>query len=311
VKDYSRSLLIGFDGSPEAEAAIRAAGAILGPGRAVVAHVADIIAAAVSHTGPMRGAAEELEAEEARGAARTAERGAELAEHAGFEAVAVVARGTPKAWPKLLELADEHGAEAVVVGARGIGRVESALLGSVSAGLLGHSHLPVLIVPPLPEEHPSGPVLIAYDGSVHADAAIEAAGRLLAEHEAVLQTVWVSCRAVAAAGVAGAPAGVVAKGAAEIDRGLRAEAERSVERGVRLAADHGLELRGEAVEARGNVWRTLLDSAEAGRAAAVVVGSHGRSALGAMLTGSVSRALVHYAPAPVLVVRPRAHATRS
>ena len=307
MKDVSRSVLIGFDGSPEAAAAIRAASALLAPGRAVVAHVSDVVAPLLLHTGPMRGAAGELEEEEAREAARIAERGAELAERAGFEAVAMMARGKPKAWPKLLELADEQGAEAVVVGSRGIGRVESALLGSVSAGLLGNSQLPVLIVPPLPEDHPTGPVVIGYDGSDHADAAVEAAARLLAVPDAVLQTVWVSVRAVAAAGIAGAPPDVVAKGAAEMDAGLRAEAERTAERGVRLAAEHGLTVRGEAVEANRNAWRTLLDSVEAHGAAAVVVGSRGRSAFGAMLAGSVSRALVHYAPAPVLVVRPPRH----
>jgi nucleotide-binding universal stress UspA family protein len=307
MKDVSRSVLIGFDGSPEAAAAIRAASALLAPGRAVVAHVSDVVAPLLLHTGPMRGAVGELEEEEAREAARIAERGAELAERAGFEAVAMMARGKPKAWPKLLELADEQGAEAVVVGSRGIGRVESALLGSVSAGLLGNSQLPVLIVPPLPEDHPTGPVVIGYDGSDHADAAVEAAARLLAVPDAVLQTVWVSVRAVAAAGIAGAPPDVVAKGAAEMDAGLRAEAERTAERGVRLAAEHGLTVRGEAVEANRNAWRTLLDSVEAHGAAAVVVGSQGRSAFGAMLAGSVSRALVHYAPAPVLVVRPPRH----
>jgi nucleotide-binding universal stress UspA family protein len=307
MKDVSRSVLIGFDGSPEAAAAIRAASALLAPGRAVVAHVSDVVAPLLLHTGPMRGAAGELEEEEAREAARIAERGAELAERAGFEAVAMMARGKPKAWPKLLELADEQGAEAVVVGSRGIGRVESALLGSVSAGLLGHSHLPVLVVPPLPGDHPAGRVVIGYDGSDHADAAVEAAARLLAVPDAVLQTVWVSVRAVAAAGIAGAPPDVVAKGAAEMDAGLRAEAERTAERGVRLAAEHGLTVRGEAVEANRNAWRTLLDSVEAHGAAAVVVGSQGRSAFGAMLAGSVSRALVHYAPAPVLVVRPPRH----
>lgn len=307
MTDDSRSILIGFDGSPEAEAAIRAASALLAPGRAIVAHVSDVVAPLLLHTGRMTGAAGELEEEEAREAARIAERGAELAERAGFEAVAMMARGKPKAWPKLLELADEHGAEAVVVGSRGIGRVESALLGSVSAGLLGNSQLPVLVVPPLPEDHPTGPVVIGYDGSDHADAAVEAAARLLAVPDAVLQTVWVSVRAVAAAGVAGAPPEVVAKGAAEMDAGLRAEAERTAEEGVRLAAEHGLTVRGEAVEANRNAWRTLLDSVEAHGAAAVVVGSHGRSAFGAMLAGSVSRALVHYAPAPVLVVRPPRH----
>jgi nucleotide-binding universal stress UspA family protein len=305
MKADSRTILIGFDGSPEAEAAIRGAGALLAPRRAVVAHVADAVAKLVFNTGPMTGAAGELDEAEGRESARIADRGAELAEQAGFEAVAVVARGRPKAWPKLLELADEHGAEAAVVGSRGVGRVESALLGSVSAGLLGHSHLPVLIVPPLPEEHAAGPVLIGYDGSEHADAAIEAANRLLAAREVILQTVWISCQSVAAAGVAGAPVDVIARGAEEIDRNLRAKAEDTAGRGTRLAAEHGLDVRGEAVEARGNVWRTLLDSAEANRAAALVVGSHGRSGFAAMLAGSISRALVHYAPAPVLVVPPR------
>ena len=66
----------------------------------------------------------------------------------------------------------------------------------------------------------------------------------------------------------------------------------------------GLEVQAEAVHGDGNAWRTLLDTAHAHRAAAVVVGSRGKSAIGAALVGSVSRALVHHAPAPVLVVRP-------
>jgi nucleotide-binding universal stress UspA family protein len=46
----------------------------------------------------------------------------------------------------------------------------------------------------------------------------------------------------------------------------------------------------------------LLDSPHAHRAAAIVVGSRGRSAVGAALTGSVSGALVHHAQAAVLAV---------
>ena len=51
-------------------------------------------------------------------------------------------------------------------------------------------------------------------------------------------------------------------------------------------------------------WRTLLDAAHDHRAAAVVLGSRGRSAFASNVLGSVSRALVHHAPAPVLVVWP-------
>jgi nucleotide-binding universal stress UspA family protein len=310
MQDSSGTILIGYDGSDEAANAIRCAGDLLAPRRAVVAHVWDSLADLLLHTdvdhltGAMREAAEELDSEDASEAERIAARGSELAEAAGFEAIAAVSRGRPMAWPTLLELAEQHRARAVVVGSRGLGRVKSALLGSVSSGVLHHAQLPVLIVPPLEEAHAPGPVVIGYDGSAQADAAVEAAGRLLKVRETILQTVWTSYQAVAPAGVAGAPVAVVTKAAAEIDRAAREGAQHTAEQGAKLAAAQGLEVRAEAVNADGNAWRTLLDTAHEHRAAAVVVGSRGISGFESVLLGSVSRALVHHAPAPVLVVRP-------
>lgn len=306
------TILIGYDGSEDAGSAIRSAGDLLAPRRAIVTYVWDSLAELLLHsdvdqlTDTMKEAAEELDAGDAREAELIAERGAELAEDAGFDAVPTVARGRPKAWPTLLELADRHGAAAIVVGSRGLGCVKSALLGSVSSGVLDHAHLPILIVPPLEEVHPPGPLVIGYDGSEHASAAVEAAGRLLKVRESILQTVWISYTAVAPAGIAGAPVAVAAPAVEEIDRGLRERAQQTAHQGARLAAAQGLEVQAEGVRAAGNVWRTLLDTAHAHRAAAVVVGSRGSSTLGSALTGSVSRALVHHAPAPVLVVRPPA-----
>jgi nucleotide-binding universal stress UspA family protein len=310
MQDSGATILIGYDGSEEADDAIRCAGRLLAPRRAIVAHVWDSLAELLLHTeidnltGSMKEAAEELDAEDMREAEGIAARGAELAEAAGFTAVATAARGRPKAWPTLLELAETHSAVAVVAGSRGLGRVKSALLGSVSSGLLDHSHLPVLIVPPLEEDEPPGPVLIAYDGSDHATVAVEAAGHLLKVRETLLQTVWTSYAAVAPAGVAGAPVGVITQAAQEIDRSARETAQRTARQGARLAAVQGLEVRSEAVQADGNSWRALINSAHDHRAACVVVGSRGLSTVEATLLGSVSRALVHHAPAPVLVVRP-------
>jgi nucleotide-binding universal stress UspA family protein len=306
----SATILIGYDGSEEAGDAIRRAADLLAPRRAVVAHVWDSLAELLLHsdvqqlTGTMREAAEELDAEDAAAAEQIARCGAELAEEAGFEAIATFARGRPRAWPTLLALADEHDAAAIVVGSRGLGQVRSALLGSVSSGVLDHAHLPVLIVPPIEDDDRMGPVVVGYDGSEHAAAAIEAAGRLLAARETLLQTVWTSYHAMAGAGTAGVPVAVVTRAAQEIDREVRERAQHTAERGARLAAAGGLEVQAEAVQADGNVSRTLIDSVRAHRAAAVVVGSRGRSAVGAAFMGSVSRALVHHAPAPVLVVRP-------
>jgi len=98
---------------------------------------------------------------------------------------------------------------------------------------------------------------------------------------------------------------VVTKAAGEIDRDLRDGAQRTAEEGAGMAAAQGLEVRPEALRAQANVWRTLLDSAHSHRSAAVVVGSRGRPRFEAGLLGSVSRALVHHAPVPILVVRSR------
>jgi nucleotide-binding universal stress UspA family protein len=301
------AVLIGYDGSAESEQAIRAAAELLAPRRAIVAHVWDSLSELLLHrdlddlSGSLREAADELDAEDAQAAERLARRGAELAEATGLEATPATARGKPRAWRTLLELADEHDAAALVVGSRGLGGVKSALLGSVSSALLGHSRRPVLVVPG-DGARGSGPAVIAYDGSEHARAGIEAAGRLLRGRDALVQTVWTSYESIASAGVAGAPATVVTTAIERLDDEARQAAQRTADEGAELAAAAGLEVRAEALRGDRNTGRALIHSVEAQGAAAVVVGSRGRSAFGAALTGSVSRAIVHAAPAPVLVV---------
>src|SRR5829696_2568631 len=106
--DDAATILIGYDGSEDAEHAIRCAGELLAPRRAVVAYVWDSLSELLLHTdiqqltGSMREAAEELDGDERREAKQIAQHGAELAEAAGFETVPTVARGRPKAWPTLL-----------------------------------------------------------------------------------------------------------------------------------------------------------------------------------------------------------------
>jgi nucleotide-binding universal stress UspA family protein len=53
----------------------------------------------------------------------------------------------------------------------------------------------------------------------------------------------------------------------------------------------------------GEPGESIVDAAESERADLIVVGSHGRGAVGRFLIGSVSDHVVRHAPCPVLVVR--------
>ncbi len=63
---------------------------------------------------------------------------------------AVAAHGS--VWQAILEVAEQAGASAIVVGSRGLTGVRSVLLGSVSHGVVNHSHRPVLVIPPPGQE---------------------------------------------------------------------------------------------------------------------------------------------------------------
>ena len=54
--------------------------------------------------------------------------------------------GTGEPAPALIAMAERHGCDAIILGARGLGALRSALMGSVSQGVLHASKLPVTIV---------------------------------------------------------------------------------------------------------------------------------------------------------------------
>ena len=303
-------VLLAYDGSEEAAAAIRRSALLLREPRAVVVHVWDSLSALLLHTdvsrlkGTMREAADELDEEDRRQAKLILEEGLEIARDAGWQAEGHAARGKPMAWPVIADVAESMDAAAVVAGSRGLGCVSSALLGSVSAGLLHHSRRPVLIVPPGPEDAAGAPI-VAYDGSEHAREAIRAAARLLADRQVEIDTVWTPYSGAARAETMGVPVAVVTRAAEQIDSQQQATAAATAEEGARLAAAEGLEASAEAVQAAGRVWRALTERAALQQAKALVVGSRGRSAVASALLGGVSTGVVHHASTPLLVVPPR------
>jgi nucleotide-binding universal stress UspA family protein len=196
---------------------------------------------------------------------------------------------------------EDAGAAAVVAGASGRSGLADVILGSNAYGLVNHSPLPTLLVPPSTRsDQESGPVLLCYDGSEGARHAIEVAGVLLKNHEARVFHSWESWTARTPS-LVGAVSGSVAGMARELDEIGEEQSSDLVDAGCGVAAEAGFRALPVSGRCEGPVWRAILDRASEENASLIVVGSRGMSGLSAVL-GSVSHGVVHHAKRPVLVV---------
>jgi nucleotide-binding universal stress UspA family protein len=143
-------------------------------------------------------------------------------------------------------------------------------------------------------------LLVCYDGSEGAKHAIQHAGNLLAARPALVLTVWQPAAALGGFSWGGEAAGMV--DFVELDRAGADDAGRIAEEGVRLAREAGLGAEPIAIKATGPVWKTIVETADAQDATAIVMGSRGLTGVRSMLLGSVSSAVVHHADRPTLVV---------
>ncbi len=144
-------VLICYDGSPSAKAAIAVAKARLAANdRLILLHVwespvpVDSFGEAGSQAAPLMQELQRLAIERAR---TIAHEGAEFAQSKGLEVEVRLVRDKASAWQTILEVADETDANLIVLGTRGLTAVQSGTLGSVSGTVVHHSSRPVLVVP--------------------------------------------------------------------------------------------------------------------------------------------------------------------
>jgi nucleotide-binding universal stress UspA family protein len=153
----------------------------------------------------------------------------------------------------------------------------------------------------------AAPILIGYDGSEFARAAVRHASELFAGRPAVVVTVWEpGMREVPVAFPGSMGVSVVAPDPATveaIDRDQREQASAIAADGVEFALSVGLVAEPQAVPDEVDVADTLIDMARRRDAAVIVVGSRGISGLRRHLLGGVSRKLVEHSDRPVLVTR--------
>jgi nucleotide-binding universal stress UspA family protein len=301
-------VLIGYDGSEGATAAIATAAELLGPRKALVAYSWTGLSRLLLRsdlrgwTGPLAEAADDIDAEDLAEATRLAARGVELAREAGFDASPLVVKEHDKTWRAICEAAEEHEAGVIVVGARGASALDRLLLGSVSSAVVTHSPAPVLVVPASAPRESAGPVVFCNDGSESARHAVEAGTRLLAGRPAVAVGVFRSWSAHVPVYVPIVSAEAMTM-ARELDEAAAASAAELAEESSESVKSRGMDCRGLSVQSEGPIWESLLDVADRENAACVVVGSRGRSGVSAAL-GSVSHGVVHHNARPTLVVPP-------
>lgn len=145
----------------------------------------------------------------------------------------------------------------------------------------------------------TGPALLCFDGSGEAAAAIQRAGALLPEYEAIVLAVAIPAADRFPLDPLGDFVGMLSGVYKDWDEVCVELAERQAREGCQLAAQAGLNAR--PLTAEGKPVPTILRIADEQDVAVIVLGAHRQGALGALL-GSVSSGVVHQASRPVLVV---------
>jgi nucleotide-binding universal stress UspA family protein len=148
----------------------------------------------------------------------------------------------------------------------------------------------------------SGPIVLGYDGSEHAREAIQRAASLLRPTRTEVVNVWQSIQPEAGAALIGASREMASEGARRLDAERAARSAELAGEGVELAHALGLVASPVSLRSTTTIWRAICQLAIERHAAAVVVGSRGRSGLGGALLGSVSSGVLHHANRPVLIV---------
>jgi nucleotide-binding universal stress UspA family protein len=151
------------------------------------------------------------------------------------------------------------------------------------------------------------PVVVAFDGSPEAHAALRAAASLFRGRPLVVVSVWEPGMAAAAQPYPD-PTGLSyplpdPESIAIVDRIQSEHAGSSAEAGATLARSLGAQAEALAVAEGGDIAETVDSVAAQRDAAAVVVGSRGLGGVKSKLLGSTSRRLLHDSRRPVLVVR--------
>ena len=192
-------------------------------------------------------------------------------------------------YQKIISAAEEERCELLVLGRRGKSRLERALMGSVTAKVIGHYKGKVLVVPRGASLGWKN-ILVAADGSKFSEAAVEEAINYARSYDGCLSVV--SAVDVTDEFEAQAP-GLLDKMIAKARAYLEDLKKKITEAGIKA----------EIFVRQGEPYEVIIDLASQLNADTIVMGTHGRTGITRIFMGSVTARVIGHAPCPVLVVK--------
>jgi len=189
----------------------------------------------------------------------------------------------------IIEAAEARCCDLIIMGRRGLSRLERAFMGSVTAQVIRHSTIDVLV---MPRNTSLGwkNILLATDGSEFSSSATERAVEIAQEH--------------------GGNLGVVS--VVDVSDNFYNEMPGTLERmefhakdNVALVKDKAktLNIKIKPYIREGEPHKEIVKLAREINADVICMGSHGRTGLERILMGSVAEQVLHNAPCPVLIVK--------
>ncbi|MGA5760735.1 universal stress protein [Nonomuraea bangladeshensis] len=192
--------------------------------------------------------------------------------------------------PAVVLREEAEGASEIVVGGRGLGGFAGALLGSVSTHVAGHVRCPAVVVRAA-RQPACGEIVAGVDDSPECRPALAYAFRQAELRGAKLRAVHAWQLPVHA---------FAPEIAYDVDEIRAAQHELVAAALEPFRAEHPAV---EVIEETHSGHPVDVLTAAGAQADLVVVGSHGRGAMGSALLGSVSRGVLHHARCAVAVVR--------
>lgn len=175
-------------------------------------------------------------------------------------------------WMAIVEEAENRGCNLIVMGRHGRRGLVRLMLGSVTARVIGHSPINVLVAPK--DARSGSAVMIATDGSAYSDKA--------------------ACEGIEIAKSLGVPVIV-----ASVAEGDEKNAQTYVDKIANSAKHLGVSAEGMVVHGRPH--EAIVNAAKDKHAGLIVMGSYGKTGLERLLMGSVTERVIGHADCSVFV----------